>query len=543
MPSPEQLTERELRVLEAVVQTYIETAEPAGSQTIARRYGLGVSPATIRNTMSELEEKGYLFHPHTSAGRIPTDRAYRVYVNEIMRLAPLSEEARRFLQAEIKGSRNIVDEILRRAAQVLGVLTQELGVAVAPALDEMVLERLELVQVSSERLLLVFNLRSGVVRTIFVEVPARLSAESVIDVARVLNERLVGAHPAQHPQHAARAAARRRGARAAAGSCSTSSSPSARRSSSCWDEQNAVVLGSAQMLAEQPEFASNTRMRDLLRLTEGRDLLREALASRRQTGISVTIGGENPDTRLSDFTLVTASYKAGALRGRHRRDGSDAHAVRQDHRTGGAHQPPGGGVVGVSDFYVLLGVERDASEGEIKKAYRKLAMEFHPDRNPAPDAEAKFKEITEAYEVLRDPQRRAAYDRYGKAGVGGAAGGGFGFHHVDLSEALNIFMRDFGGIGGFESIFGGGRAGCIVAGQDVRVTVRLALTDVATGVKKTVQVQGAGAVRHVRRAPAPRPAPVPTPCSTCNGSGEVRRAARSVFGQFVSVSPCPTCAG
>ena len=86
MPTSDQLSERELRVLEAVVQTYIETAEPAGSQTIARRFGLGVSPATIRNTMSELEDKGYLFHPHTSAGRIPTDRAYRVYVNAIMRL-------------------------------------------------------------------------------------------------------------------------------------------------------------------------------------------------------------------------------------------------------------------------------------------------------------------------------------------------------------------------------------------------------------------------------------------------------------------------
>src|SRR4029453_10247440 len=105
MPLSEQLSERELRILEAVVQTYIETAEPAGSQTIARRYGLGVSPATIRNTMSELEDKGYLFHPHTSAGRIPTDRAYRVYVNEIMRLAPPSHEARETPRSELAGPR------------------------------------------------------------------------------------------------------------------------------------------------------------------------------------------------------------------------------------------------------------------------------------------------------------------------------------------------------------------------------------------------------------------------------------------------------
>jgi molecular chaperone DnaJ len=196
----------------------------------------------------------------------------------------------------------------------------------------------------------------------------------------------------------------------------------------------------------------------------------------------------------------------------------------------------------VSEFYALLGVARDASEAEIKKAYRKLAMEFHPDRNPAPDAEAKFKEITEAYEVLRDPQKRAAYDRYGKAGLGGAAGG-FGFHHVDLSEALNIFMRDFGGMGGFESLFGGGRQRADTRrGQDVRVTVKLSLADVASGIKKTVRFKAPDRCTTCQGTGA-KPGTKPVACSTCGGSGEVRRAARSMFGQFVSVSPCPTCAG
>ncbi len=195
----------------------------------------------------------------------------------------------------------------------------------------------------------------------------------------------------------------------------------------------------------------------------------------------------------------------------------------------------------MSDYYVLLGVARSASEGEIKKAYRKLAMEYHPDRNSAPEAEARFKEITEAYEVLRDPEKRAAYDRYGKAGVG--AGGGFGFHHVDLSEALNIFMRDFGAMGGFESIFGGGRSRSDERrGQDIKVTVRLTLAEVALGAKKAIKIKslerctacnGNGAKAGTR----------PTTCSSCGGSGEVRRAARSMFGQFISVSACPTCNG
>ena len=201
----------------------------------------------------------------------------------------------------------------------------------------------------------------------------------------------------------------------------------------------------------------------------------------------------------------------------------------------------------MSEFYNLLGVARDASEDEIKKAYRKMAMQYHPDRNRAPDAEAKFKEIAEAYEVLSDGDKRAAYDRYGKAGLGGGGGArdGGGFHHVDLNEALNIFMRDFGGMGGLDSLFGGG-GGADPAearrGQDMRVTVKLSLLDVATGTKRNVKLKtpvactacgGSGGAKGAR----------PTRCSTCAGNGQVRRATRSVFGQFVQVAPCPTCQG
>jgi len=195
----------------------------------------------------------------------------------------------------------------------------------------------------------------------------------------------------------------------------------------------------------------------------------------------------------------------------------------------------------VSEYYDLLGIAKDASEADIKKAYRKQAMELHPDRNPSPDAEERFKELTEAYEVLKDPDKRARYDRYGKAGLGGNAGGpGYGgFHHVDLSEALNIFMRDFGG---FEGLFGQGGRAEPRRGQDIRVSVKISLTEVATGARRTIKLKtldrcetcdGSGARKGTR----------PAKCGTCGGSGEVRRAARSMFGQFVSVSPCPTCAG
>jgi len=195
----------------------------------------------------------------------------------------------------------------------------------------------------------------------------------------------------------------------------------------------------------------------------------------------------------------------------------------------------------MADFYQTLGVQRGAGDEEIKKAYRKLAMECHPDRNNgSKESEERFKAITEAYDVLRDPNKRALYDRYGEAGLRGGAGG---FHHVDLSEALSIFMRDLGGLGGFGDLFGGGvRETGPRAGSDIKIAMPMTLAEVATGVEKTVTVKllepcdrcdGRGA----------EPGTSPTVCATCGGSGEVRRAQRSFFGQVVSVAPCSACSG
>jgi heat-inducible transcriptional repressor len=312
--SLEDLSDREIRVLEAVIQVYIQTAEPAGSQTVAQRFPLGVSSATIRNTMSELEEKGFLYHPHTSAGRIPTDRAYRWYVDNLMRFAPPSHEDQRTLDQELRPSRSALEEILRRAAQVLGVLTQELGIAVAPAFDLVMLEKLDLVQVGSDRLLLVFHLKSGAVRTIFVQVAGTMAADVVQRVAQTLNERLAGltlqeirTTLAERLRHADR-------------------DRHERELLNIFIEEGeeifglptgpeAVVLGSAQMLAGQPEFASSGRIRDLLRLTERRDILQQVLSARRSDGLTITIGTENADSRLAGFTLVTSAYHSGDLSG------------------------------------------------------------------------------------------------------------------------------------------------------------------------------------------------------------------------------------
>jgi len=201
------------------------------------------------------------------------------------------------------------------------------------------------------------------------------------------------------------------------------------------------------------------------------------------------------------------------------------------------------------DYYDVLGVSRDASKDDIKKAYRKLAMEYHPDRNDDPDAEQKFKEVTEAYEVLRDDEKRRRYDRFGEEGLGRGAGrggrGGFagGF---DFSDAFEVFMREFGGMGGgLGDVFGGGSRGRRRAsrrGRDLEVELSLSLEEAARGVEKSVELQVLEECDRCGGSGA-EPGTSPESCRTCEGRGEVRRVQRSMLGQMVSVQPCPDCRG
>lgn len=317
MVRPE-LSDRERRVLEAVIQSYVETAEPAGSRNIARRFGLGVSPATIRNTMSDLEEKGFLYHPHTSAGRVPTDLAYRIYVDSLMRSGSVQPpETGRLTDELTLGPSSTIATILRRAAQSLSVVSQELGVALGPRLDHAVLQRLELTRLSQERLLLVLTLQAGGVRTIFVEVRGLIADSAVAEVAHVLNERLAGLSLSDIR---ATLASRVR---------DTASTRDAHELLNVFVQEGdllfdvplvpddeGVVLGQTSVLAEQPEFASGDNMRRLLALTDRQEQLAEMLRHRSESsGISITIGNEHADPRMDHLTLVTASYHAGPLSG------------------------------------------------------------------------------------------------------------------------------------------------------------------------------------------------------------------------------------
>lgn len=198
------------------------------------------------------------------------------------------------------------------------------------------------------------------------------------------------------------------------------------------------------------------------------------------------------------------------------------------------------------DFYEILGVPKGASADEIKKAYRKNALEFHPDRNPNnKQAEEKFKEAAEAYEILGDDAKRKKYDQFGHAGVGSAAGGGFGGHGFDMNDIFERFGDVFGGEHPFESFFGGGsrtRGRRVNRGSNLRIKVKLSLEEIATGIEKKIKVHKYNSCTHCNGTGAKTGSGFST-CRTCKGSGQVTHTQQTILGYMQTATTCPACSG
>ena len=304
--------ERRFAVLRAIVADYVSTHEPVGSKMIVDRHNLGVSSATVRNDMAALEEDGLIAQPHTSAGRVPTDKGYRMFVDELMERAGIAASDKALLRAEFDRLLGGQDEVLRESSKLLGRLSNLLGVVLAPNLGTGVLERIEAVPLSSHRVMFVLSLRGGPVRTIVLELETATRA-SLDPIVALLNERLGGLsmeeirrtyaarlHDADDHTGVVRLVLDR--------SAQVFADPSGARVSS---------HGTQHLLA-QPEFQEPADLRDLVRMLEDERFMVQLLEARADDApvgrALVTIGREHAghvDGPAERYAVVTARYRVG----------------------------------------------------------------------------------------------------------------------------------------------------------------------------------------------------------------------------------------
>jgi heat-inducible transcriptional repressor len=309
------LSERERRILQLVVQHFIDTAGPVGSRSLARQFDIGLSPASIRNTMADLEDMGYLDHPYTSAGRMPTQMGYRTFVDELMQAPSLSEAERQVLKMQLAQLVSDTDEMLRESAKLLSKLSNLLGVALSPSLSTGVLERLDIVPLTGPRLLFVLNVSGGLVKTIVLDFEADVDRTDLDEIVSMLNERLAGLTLAEiRDTHEERV----RDLDDATGIVDLVREESTPLFSE--PQQGRLQLGGARNLLSQPEFQETDDVRHFFELLEDEALLVDLLENLSTTpdaagNTYVRIGSGNSSDEMASYSIVVSPYRMGSTVG------------------------------------------------------------------------------------------------------------------------------------------------------------------------------------------------------------------------------------
>lgn len=299
------MDDRKKQILQAITDDYIASAEPVGSRTIARKYRLGVSPATIRNEMADLEDAGYLEQPHTSAGRIPSDKGYRFYVDALMDPAEIPPEERFRLQFEVASRQRAADEMIHHTARLLSLLTRYTSVVLVPAISETICRHVQLVPIDANHLLVVLVTEPGFVQNRIIEVSEPIDVELIEHLNAVLRNHLRGVTLRDVT-----------GTVIAGLRAEIDNNPLFYAVmdliSEGLERDDQVYLEGAINIFEHPEFRDVERAKVLLRLLEEREAMSGLLAQLgSRPGLTVTIGSENPRTEMQECSLVTAAYSSG----------------------------------------------------------------------------------------------------------------------------------------------------------------------------------------------------------------------------------------
>jgi heat-inducible transcriptional repressor len=311
------LSDREKEILKILIDHYIGSAEPVGSRILAKKYDLGLSPATIRNTIKDLEELELVIQPHTSAGRIPTKKGYRLYVDYLLRPDRLSNVDREKIEKNIQKDYAGVDQVLEQTARVLGNVSHQLGIAVSPRFESGILTRLELIPVAERRVLVVLAIKSGLARTILLEVETDLTDRALSETAAILNERLCGLSVGD-----IRRTIKDRLKEPTMGDPRLIKILiDASDDFFAIPEDNEIHLGGAMNLISQPEFNSPDKIKDVIKLVEERQTIYELVSnSGIVEGITVTIGighrkKGNQKEAPEELSVMSKAYTAGKVKG------------------------------------------------------------------------------------------------------------------------------------------------------------------------------------------------------------------------------------
>ncbi len=309
-----ELSEREKTVLRYVVHDFIETALPVGSRYISRRHedNLGLSSASIRNVLSDLEYLGYINHPHTSAGRVPTDLGYRFYLDYLMEKELLSETEKQAIRENLDKVED-QEELLSESSRLLGIISRQLGVVTSPELSSGTFEKLEMVQILSSRIMIIISIKSGLVRTIMLEVRSEIPREKLDEISSYLNERLGGLTLKQIKESFALRmkdlASEETGLiRLFIDSVDKLFVP---------PRVDQVHISGTEKIIEQPEFVDPRNFRSVIELINDEEMIIHVLEKHEGSpmNVTVTIGGENEEEKLKPLSVISTTYTVGDVTG------------------------------------------------------------------------------------------------------------------------------------------------------------------------------------------------------------------------------------
>jgi len=302
-----ELNERKLAILKAIIEDYIGTAEPVGSRTVSRKYMPTLSSATIRNEMSDLEEMGFLQQPHTSAGRIPSAQAYRLYVDQLMEGKPLTGDELEQIHQKARLRDEEILTVIRRTAFIISELTQYTALALAPQLRRAKLKRIQLVYLGEGSALVVIVTDTTVVKDTIIPIPAQVSEKDLQRISGILTQRFAGHTLTDIDLKTVESLSRDLNANGPFFSYLMD----ALQDSVLQPDQTRLVMDGATHIFHYPEYRDMEKARHFLSMLETRDSLYRMLAKRTKWEYSITIGDENQEKDLQDCSVVTATYRVG----------------------------------------------------------------------------------------------------------------------------------------------------------------------------------------------------------------------------------------